>query len=143
MSNYRISAENICPSIKIKTRQIKNLAQTLLLKEGILKAEINIVFVDDPYMIRLNQEYLKKDTTTDVLSFILTDESDDHLVGEVYANSEQITRQTGDYAVSFEAELCRIVIHGLLHLIGFDDQTDEEKQTMTEKEDHYLAILLN
>jgi len=136
-----ISVENICPNIKPKTRQIKELTKRLLLEEGILKAEINIVFVNDKYIIKLNQDYLDKDTTTDVLSFILTDETDKHLEGEVYANIEQIIRQTDDYHVSLEAELSRVVIHGLLHLIGFNDQTDDEKQVMTEKEDHYLANL--
>jgi len=134
-----ISVENICPNIKIKTKQIKELAERLFIEEGVLKAEINIVFVDDKYIIKLNQEYLDKDTTTDVLSFILTDETDEQLEGEVYANIEQIIRQAEDYQVSLEAELCRVVIHGLLHLIGFNDQTDDDKQVMTEKEDYYLA----
>lgn len=141
MSNYRISVENSCPNIKVKIKQVKNLAQMILLKERILKAEINIVFVDDQYILRLNRQYLNKDTITDVLSFILTDETDDYLEGEVYANIEQIIRQADEYQVPFDDELCRIVIHGLLHLIGFDDQTEEQKQVMTEKEDHYLAII--
>ncbi len=136
-----INVENICPNFKLKTRQIKALGERLLFEEGVLKAEINIVFVDDKYIIKLNQEFLDKDTTTDVLSFILTDESDEQLEGEVYANIEQIIRQAEDYHVSSDAELCRVVIHGLLHLIGFNDQADDDKQVMTEKEDYYLANL--
>jgi probable rRNA maturation factor len=141
MSNYRINIENIYPALKVKKRQIKDIAQTVLSKEGISEAEINIILVDDNYIIRLNHEFLNKEKTTDVISFNLTDNRDRQLVGEIYANVEQIIRQAGDYHVPFNKELSRIIIHGLLHLIGFDDHTDEEKQIMTEKEDHYLAIL--
>lgn len=141
--NYRISVDNIYADIKVKKRRIKDLAQIVLAKEGISKAEINIILVDDQYVIRLNQEFLNKDTTTDVLSFILTDETDDQLEGEVYANIEQIIRQADDYHVPFETELTRILIHGLLHLAGFRDETNKDKQIMTEKEDQYLAMLNN
>lgn len=143
MSNYRINIENIYPGINVKKKQIKDLAQIVLSEEGILKAEINIILVDDEYIIRLNQEYLNKNRTTDVLSFSLVDEKDAQLEGEVYANIEQIIRQAVDYRVAFNEELSRIIIHGLLHLIGFNDQADEEKQIMTQKEDQYLAILQN
>ncbi len=141
MLNYKISVENICPNIKPQTKQVKALAERVLFEEGILKAEINIVFIDDQYMIKLNQEFLDEDTTTDVLSFNLTDERDKQLEGEVYANIEQTMRQAQDYDVSPEVELSRVVIHGLLHLIGYNDQTQDDKQDMTKKEDHYLVNL--
>lgn len=143
MSNYTINIENICTGVKVKKERISDLAQTVLLNEGVLEAEISIVIVDDEYIIRLNQEYLNKNTTTDVLSFRLTDDTGDKLEGEVYANIEQITRQASDYHVLMEDEISRIVIHGVLHLLGFDDQTGEQKKIMTEKEDQYLEILNN
>ena len=111
------------------------------IQKGIAKAKINIILVDDEYIIRLNQQFLNKKNTTDVLSFSLVDENDPQLEGEVYANVEQIDRQAGDYHVPFRDELFRIIIHGLLHLIGFDDRTGEEKKIMIEKEDQYLIIL--
>lgn len=143
MSNYTINIENICTGVKVKKERISDLAQTVLSNEGVLEAEISIVIVDDEYIIRLNQEYLNKNTTTDVLSFRLTDDTGDKLEGEVYANIEQITRQASDYHVLMEDEISRIVIHGVLHLLGFDDQTGEQKKIMTEKEDQYLEILNN
>ena len=143
MSNYTINIENICTGVKVKKERISDLAQTVLSNEGVLAAEISIVIVDDEYIIRLNQEYLNKNTTTDVLSFRLTDDTGDKLEGEVYANIEQITRQASDYHVLLEDEISRIVIHGVLHLLGFDDQTGEQKKIMTEKEDQYLEILNN
>ncbi len=143
MSNYTINIENICTGVKVKKERISDLAQTVLSNEGVLEAEISIVIVDDEYIIRLNQEYLNKNTTTDVLSFRLTDDTGDKLEGEVYANIEQITRQASDYHVLMEDEISRIVIHGVLHLLGFDDQTGEQNKIMTEKEDQYLEILNN
>ena len=143
MSNYTINIENICTGVKVKKERISDLAQTVLSNEGVLAAEISIVIVDDEYIIRLNQEYLNKNTTTDVLSFRLTDDTGDKLEGEVYANIEQITRQASDYHVLMEDEISRIVIHGVLHLLGFDDQTGEQKKIMTEIEDQYLEILNN
>lgn len=141
MSNYRINIENIYPDLKANKKKIKHIAQTVLFKEGISTAEINIILVDDKYIIRLNHEFLNKEQTTDVISFNLTDNNDRQLAGEVYANVEQIIRQADDFHVPFNEELSRIVIHGLLHLIGFDDQTGEDKKNMIEKEEHYLEIL--
>ena len=141
MSNYKINIESIYPGIKVRKKQIKDLVQILLTNEGIVKAKINIILVGDRYIIKLNQQFLNKQTTTDVLSFCLSDENDAQLEGEVYANIEQIIRQADEYHLAFNEELSRIVIHGLLHLIGFNDQTDEDKQVMTQKENQYLAIL--
>jgi len=143
MSNYRINIETISPAFKVTKRPVKNVAQAVLANEGIATAEINIILVDDKFMIRLNREFLNTETTTDVLSFNLTDSFDGHLEGEVYANVEQINRQAVDYHVPVRTELFRIIIHGLLHLIGFDDRSVEERKIMIEKEDQYLAILQN
>ena len=141
MSNYRINIENIFAGVKVKKKPIKEFTRYLLAKEGISKAEINIVLVDDEYITRLNHKFLNKDSTTDVLSFSLADESNDQIEGEVYTNINQIMRQAEDYHITFNEELNRIIIHGVLHLIGFDDLTDEQKKIMTEKEDQYLTIL--
>jgi probable rRNA maturation factor len=136
-----INIENICPGIKVKKTLIKEFTRRVLVNEGIAKAEINIILVNDEYITRLNQKFLNKDTTTDVLSFSLANETNDQIEGEVYTNIEQIMRQAEDYQVTFKEELNRIIIHGLLHLIGFDDLTDEQKKIMTQKEDRYLTIL--
>jgi len=143
MSNYRINIENVATNVKIIKNQIKDITRTVLSGECVLQAEINIIFVDDEYITQLNHEYLKKNTTTDVLSFRLTDVIGEELEGEVYANIEQITRQATDFRVPLEEEIYRIVIHGLLHLLGFDDQTSKQRKIMTEKEDQYIAISKN
>jgi len=143
MSYYKINIESIDPEIKINKRKIKFLAKTVLIREGVSQAEVNIILVDDNYIIKLNREFLNKNATTDVISFNLEDEPDAQLEGEIYANLEQIKRQSNDYQFTFRNELYRVIIHGLIHLVGFDDQTIEEKKIMTEKEDYYLTILEN
>jgi len=144
MSNYQINVETILPSKKLKKRLIKQVAETVLSGEKVADAEITIVLVDDDYIKKLHKDYLNENDTTDVLSFQLEDFQDTNLLeGEIYANANQIERQAVEYGVSMDNELYRIVIHGILHLIGYDDQTPGEKTTMTKKEDFYLSILTN
>ncbi len=138
MSNYKISIENVYPNVPFKKQTIKYVASFVLTEERVLNAKITIILVDDKYIKRLNQEFLRKDTTTDVISFNLEDKTDTQKEGEIYANVEQIMRQSDDFAVTFKAEFYRVLIHGLLHLIGYNDQTSEDRQTMTKKEDYYL-----
>ena len=141
MPNYKINIENIVTGVNIRKNQIKDITQIVLSNEGALEAQINIIIVDDKYIIRLNKEYLNKNTTTDVLSFNLSDDGEEELEGEVYANIDQIKRQASDSQVPLKEEIYRIVIHGLLHLLGYDDQTGKQQQIMIQKEDQYLEIL--
>lgn len=138
MSNYKINIENLYPDVPFKTSTIKYVANIVLAEEGVFRAEITFILVDDEYIKQLNQKFLKKDKTTDVISFNLEDMADAQKEGEVYANVQQIMRQSNDFAVSFKEEFYRVLIHGLLHVIGYTDQTSEDRQTMTEKEDYYL-----
>jgi len=143
MSSYKINIENANPEIITKKKNLNKLAEIVLTEEGVLQAEINIILVDDSFITKLNQEYLNTNNTTDVISFNLDDDGDKLLEGEVYANTDQIRRQAEEYEVTFQNELYRIVIHGVLHLIGFKDQTPLEKNMMSEKENHYLTIFEN
>ena len=143
MSNYKINIEDVKTKITKKKLKLKSLAKAVLTEEGVAQSEINIIFVDDSYIIKLNQEFLNKNETTDVISFNLEESDSDFLEGEVYANADQIKRQAEEYEVTFQNELHRIVIHGVLHLIGYNDHTPLEKKNMTEKENHYLTLFEN
>ncbi|MDZ7331861.1 MAG: rRNA maturation RNase YbeY [candidate division KSB1 bacterium] len=140
MSKYQLRIEKCCATPRITNSKLKQIAQSVLAGEGIERATINIVLVDDAYMIELNQKYLQHDEPTDVLSFNLSDDVSELLEGEIYADVDQIARQAQDYGVDFEEEVTRIIIHGILHLIGYDDRTDLERKNMTKKEDDYLTI---
>lgn len=97
---------------------------------------INIVFVDNDYIAGLNNKFLGKNSATDVLSFNLSDP--DEALGEVYVSIEQAKTQAVEYKVSFQNEVLRLVAHGVYHLLGYDDQTEPERQIMTAKENAAL-----
>lgn len=125
---------------RVAVRALKSLAALVLAGENIDRADIQINLVDDAYMIQLNRTYLKKESTTDVLSFNLSEDTPAAgLEGEVYIGLEQVKRQADDYQVTFENELQRMVVHGILHLIGYDDASIADKQIMTAREDEYLT----
>jgi probable rRNA maturation factor len=119
--------------------ETKRVAAHVLLKER-RKATVSVVFVDDGTITDLNKRFLGHDYTTDVLSFPI-DEENGVVEGEVYVNVDQAERQAAEYAVPVRQELCRLVIHGVLHLVGYTDRTGEERAGMRSKEDSYLKSL--
>lgn len=142
MSTYKIKVANSLPDQRVAVRLLKSLAAMVLAGENIDRADIQINLVDDAYMIQLNRTYLKKESTTDVLSFDLTEDTPAAgLEGEIYIGLEQVKRQAADYQVTFENELQRMVVHGILHLVGYDDGSTSERQRMTDRENDYLTRL--
>lgn len=123
---------------KIDILQIKRLAQKVWQNESEVDAKLNIVFVNDEQIKRLNRKYFRKETTTDVIAFPLSEDAKEFFEGEVYICVNQVFKNAGFYQVSQEAELKRVVAHGILHLAGYRDKTAPEKQLMTMKENHYL-----
>ena len=99
-----------------------------------------MIFVDDARIQELNRRFLGRDRPTDVIAFNLSD-SPEKLEGEVYVSVETAERQALDYGVTFWNELCRLAVHGVLHLLGFDDATDVQKKRMTEEENRILGVL--
>jgi rRNA maturation RNase YbeY len=99
---------------------------------------INFVFCNDIFLLDLNIKYLNHDTFTDVITFSY---SDDILEGDIFISIDRIQENAIDLGVSFENELHRVIIHGVLHLLGFEDKTPHDKEVMTEKENEFLAIL--
>ncbi|MBI3189446.1 MAG: rRNA maturation RNase YbeY [Ignavibacteriales bacterium] len=115
------------------------LVQSVLEGEQCQNAEVNIVVVDDKMITELNREYLNHHFTTDVLSFCLSKQNEKKLEGEVYVNVAQAKRQASEYNVAEKNEIGRLVIHGTLHLLGYEDNTPGKKRRMSKKEDFYLG----
>lgn len=142
MDIIKINIYNSHPILNIKKSLINKIIKLICLNEQQLNAEINIIFVDHQYIIDLNKEFMDKNLTTDVLSFPLNDnDSLDSIDGEIYINLDQIAQQALEYSVTFFNEMNRIIIHGILHLLGYKDKTSEEKNNMTQKEDYYLKSI--
>lgn len=99
---------------------------------------IDFVFCDDAFLLELNKKFLHHRTLTDIITF---DESTKHLLmAEIYISTERVKENAATYNVSFFEELRRVMIHGLLHCMGYGDKTEREKKKMRKKEEEYLAL---
>lgn len=110
-----------------------------IINEGFNEGEINYIFCDDAYLLKLNVEYLKHDTLTDIISFDYT--IGKQINGDVYISSERVSDNAKDYNVTFENEMSRVLIHGILHYCGYKDKTEAEETEMRSKENYYISQL--
>ena len=100
--------------------------------------EIDYVFCSDEFLIRINQVYLSHDTYTDIITFDYS--MADELAGEIYISTDRVSDNAERFGVSMNEELHRVMIHGILHLSGYGDGSEEEKQDMRNLEDKALAM---
>lgn len=100
---------------------------------------VEVVFTDDDAILKINREYLDHDYVTDIVTFPYHDDGEG-IEGTLYCCTPQIKRQSNEFDVSFEREILRVVVHGLLHLIGYDDGTGQERQQMHQLENKYMTI---
>jgi rRNA maturation RNase YbeY len=101
--------------------------------------DIVYIFSDDEYLHAINLDFLNHDTLTDIITFD-TSEDDEIISGEIYISAERVADNAGLLNKDFQEELSRVLVHGVLHLIGYGDKTPEEKTEMTAKEDYYLNL---
>jgi rRNA maturation RNase YbeY len=107
--------------------------------EGNCIKELNYIFCSDAYLLEMNQSYLNHDTYTDIITFD-TSENDGKVLGDIFISIDRIKENAKNFGVTESEELHRVMIHGLLHLLGYGDKSKAEKTTMTEKENHHLAL---
>jgi rRNA maturation RNase YbeY len=103
---------------------------------------LNYILCSDEYLLQINQDYLNHDTYTDIITFDNRDDMDQPIEGDIFISFERVKENAVINKVTVDIELARVMAHGLLHLIGFKDKTDKEKQTMREQEDNALNFLL-
>lgn len=108
----------------------------------IKKAALNYIFCTDEYLLTINQEYLKHDTLTDIITFDLSD-GNGILTGEIYISTERVADNAARYGTTVAEELHRVIFHGALHLCGFKDKKDADKKLMRQKEDECLEAYKN
>ncbi|MBN2102693.1 rRNA maturation RNase YbeY [bacterium] len=128
----------------VSLRWIREVGERILQDEGCQHGNpVSIILVDDAFITQLNRVYFKKNTSTDVISFLLDNDKfpaeKETAWGEVYVSLERAKQQALKYQVTYKEEVARLVIHGILHLLGFDDQTDQDRALMNEKENTYLS----
>lgn len=125
-------------TINIDEQAIKKLGN-IAREEGLKEDEINIVLCTDEFLLEMNKTYLRHDYYTDVITFDQS-EGDEEISGDVYISPDQVRRNAEEYGVGFDTELLRVMIHGVLHLVGYDDRSDEERAQMRKKENHYMGL---
>ena len=107
--------------------------------EGFQVGEINYIFCDDSYLNKINQEFLNHDTFTDIISFDYT--LGKEVGGDIFISIERVLENAEKFNEVFENELHRVMIHGILHFMGYKDKTKKEKTLMRTKEDEKIFIL--
>src|SRR5262250_1870574 len=128
------SPQEVIPVDRMLMRQA---VRAVLEGEGVNEAEISLAFVDNPTIHQLNKRYLNHDEPTDILTFPLSERGAKKLAGELVIGAEVAQAEATARGHDVAVELVLYVIHGLLHLCGFDDHDDEDVRAMRERERHY------
>jgi rRNA maturation RNase YbeY len=118
--------------------QLRDWISLSITKMGKQAGDLNYIFCNDDYLIKINQDYLNHDTYTDIISFDYSDK--DILSGDIFISTERVEENANTFQVSFKEELRRVLIHGVLHFAGYKDKSEEESKEMRKQEDKYLAI---
>ena len=117
---------------------IINWINNVILSESKSIGEINYIFCDDSYLLNINQQYLNHDTFTDIITFNYNDKF--VINGDIFISVDRVQENAHIFNVDFDTELRRVIIHGVLHLCGFNDKTTEESTLMREKENEKLLL---
>jgi probable rRNA maturation factor len=137
----RVAIASPQEAVAVDRARMRQAARVVLEGEGEIDAEISLAFVDNATSRQLNHRYLQHDEPTDVLSFPLGEGKAGKLGGELVIGPEVAQVQAQERGHDVQAELALYVIHGLLHLCGYDDKTDAGAAKMRERERHYLHQL--
>ena len=119
--------------------KVKQWILNVINNYGYKAGNLNVIFCSDDYLLQINKEFLQHDYYTDIITFDYTE--GDLLSGELYISIQSVLANAQEYNQPQAKELLRVVIHGFLHLMGFDDHTEEEQQIMHAKEDQALELL--
>lgn len=130
-----------CEDIKFefKNKQLNNRWLKMVAGSEVKElGDVSIIFCSDNYILDVNMKYLQHDYFTDIITFDYCEGKT--LSGDLFISIDTVRENAREYGVEFEEELHRVIVHGLLHLIGYDDQTPEQQKEIHSKEDYYLSL---
>ena len=118
----------------LNNKWLKTVAESEIRRLG----NVNIIFCSDPYILDVNLNYLGHDYFTDIITFDYCEGRT--LSGDLFISVDSVRENAVEFGTEFDEELHRVIVHGLLHLIGYDDHTEEDQKTMRAKENYYLSM---
>lgn len=124
---------------KIKRKIISDWLRQVIITEGKSCGSVSFIFCSDEYLLNVNRQYLNHDYYTDIITFDYVDNN--VISGDIFISVDRVTENSSVYYSGFSNELHRIIVHGVLHLLGYKDKLKKDKLLMTEKEDAYLKLL--
>jgi len=117
---------------------ISEWLSNVIISESKKEGDINYIFCDDEYLHKINVEYLDHDTLTDIISFDYSIGNELH--GDIFVSVERVADNAKDFNVSFDEELKRVLVHGILHYAGYKDKSEEDELKMRQKEEEKIAM---
>lgn len=112
--------------------------ERIITSENGIQGELDFIFCDDEYLLKINQDFLQHDTFTDIITFPYGD--DQNIAGDIFISVDRVRENAKIFKVEFETEMRRVISHGILHMLGFGDKTDQESELMREKENEKLKM---
>lgn len=137
----KVSVSMDTKKYNLDEKKAEKLIADSLASEGVKKGDISIVFGEDESLRKLKVEFFQKDEFTDVIAFRMNEYSEQDVEGEVYISLPRARENARKFEEPFGREVARLIVHGGLHLLNYDDRTEVERKIMREKENHYLNKL--
>ncbi len=136
----KILFENNDVKVQLKNKnKIRDVLHLIFTSEGIQYQTVTYIFCNDLYLQNINRKFLNHETLTDIITFNLGVSA---IEGEIYISIDRVAENAKKFNAIYQTELARVMIHGILHLCGYKDDTLVEKKNMRQKEDYYLKNLI-
>jgi probable rRNA maturation factor len=118
---------------------LRKWLKTSILNEGKKLKELNLIFCSDDFLLDINKKYLGHSTYTDIITFD-NHQREGYIEGDIFISIDRVRENAAKYKITERDELHRVMIHGVLHLLGYKDKSPADKELMTSKENQYLAL---